>query len=223
MYTEDDYLMISGIQHFFYCQRQWGLIHVEGQWESNIHTIRGDIIHEKVDEPFLMERRGGLIISRSVPVLTHEYRFYGVADLVEFTKSDFGVAIVGKEGRYQIQPVEYKKGKPKESNCDSIQLCLQAICLEEMYRTHIELGSIYYAKTRRRIDVEFGDSLRKATVDTIKQMHRFYSEGVTPKEEYSPKCNHCSLYNLCLPKVLSKKRLVKEYVLSRLTEESGCE
>lgn len=212
MYSEDELLMISGIQHFSYCKRQWALIHVENQWERNVYTVRGDIVHEKVDDPFILETRGDLIVSRSVPIISWELGFYGIADLIEFNKSETGVVIQGKEGYFNILPVEYKVGKPKESLYDEIQLCLQALCLEEMYGTKIEEGAMYYAKIRRRMKVHFDSRLRKYTTDIAAEMHKLISENVTPKENYGSKCDHCSLYNICLPKIMSKRKSVSAYI-----------
>lgn len=212
MYSEDELLMISGIQHFSYCKRQWALIHVENQWERNVYTVRGDIVHEKVDDPFILETRGDLIVSRSVPIISWELGFYGIADLIEFNKSETGVVIQGKEGYFNILPVEYKVGKPKERLYDEIQLCLQALCLEEMYGTKIEEGGMYYAKIRRRMKVHFDSRLRKYTRDIVAEMHKLISENVTPKENYGLKCDHCSLYNICLPKVISKRKSVSSYI-----------
>lgn len=212
MYADDDLLMISGIQHYAYCQRQWGLIHLENQWESNIYTALGDIAHEKVDDPFIVETRGELIVSRSVPLRSYIHGCYGIADLLEYRKDDQGIPLEGREGLYKILPVEYKVGKPKEDSYDLVQLCLQGLCLEEMFGIQIDEGAMYYAKTRRRVIVKFDKSLRDKAMYTISDMHQIIRAGITPTNKYSSKCDHCSLYNVCLPKVLSKKRSVASYI-----------
>lgn len=212
MVQEDDFLMISGIQHFFYCKRQWALIHIENQWESNIYTVKGDIAHERVDDPFFTETRNDKIISRSVPLISFQNGFYGISDVVEYTKSDTGIKLAGRDGLFKIEPVEYKVGKPKSDNCDVIQLCLQALCLEEMFKTKVDKGFLYYVKTRRRVEIEFDEPLRKLTYDTCQEMHEIINQNFTPKAKYEKKCDHCSLYRLCLPKVISKTKKVSQYI-----------
>lgn len=212
MYQDDDFLMISGIQHFFYCKRQWALIHVENQWSSNIYTVKGDIAHERVDDATFVESRNDKLITRSVPLISYEHGFYGYSDVVEYTKNKSGVKLMGREGYYIVEPVEYKVGKPKENSCDIIQLCLQALCLEEMFDTKIHKGYLYYVKTRRRVMVEFDEYLRGLTRDTCDEMHEIISNNFTPMAKYDKKCNHCSLYNLCLPKIISKPQKVSQYI-----------
>ena len=204
--------MISGIQHYAYCKRQWALIHVENQWEQNLYTVKGDIVHEKVDDPFLMESRGNLIISRSVPVQSEQLGCYGIADLVEYHRSDEGVMISGKEGFYSLYPVEYKAGKPKEDNVDKVQLCLQALCIEEMHGRFVPEGAIYYAKVRRREKVVFTQELRQQARNLITEMHKLITNSCTPPPIYSKICDHCSLYNICLPKSKSKFDSVSHYI-----------
>lgn len=212
IYLEDDFLMISGIQHYAYCKRQWGLIHIENQWESNVYTVRGDITHEKVDDPFIMETRGDLIVSRSVPIYSSQFGCYGIADLLEYTKALSGVKLEGREGYYKIYPIEYKVGKPKENEYDLVQLCLQALCLEEMYNVRIEEGAMYYAKIKRRVRVHFDEGLRNLTIWTINEMHEIIDDNRTPEGSYEAKCDHCSLYNVCLPKTVSKMKKVETYI-----------
>ncbi|MBR0577137.1 CRISPR-associated protein Cas4 [Proteiniclasticum sp. BAD-10] len=218
---EDDYLMISGIQHYFYCMRQWALIHVEDQWQSNVYTVRGDIVHTRVDDPWFVESRNDRIIARSVALVSHKLSFYGVSDAVEYIKNSHGVNLQGQEGRFIIHPVEYKAGKPKADLCDRVQLCLQAMCLEEMYNAKIASGSLYYAKTRHRLSVEMTDELREITLKTVLDMHQIMEQGQTPTEKYTEKCDHCSMYNICLPKILTKKIRVADYIISSLESDEG--
>lgn len=219
MYQEEDYIMISGIQHFAYCKRQWALIHVEHQWEQNLYTVKGDIVHEKVDDPFLMESRGNLIIARSVPVHSELLGCYGIADLVEYHRSDEGIKIAGKEGCYRLYPIEYKAGKPKDDNIDKVQLCLQAMCFEEMHETSVPEGAIYYAKTRKREGVVFTQKLREQAQKLLKEMHNLISNSITPLPSYAKICDHCSLYNICLPKSKLKFESVNHYVRFQIAEE----
>lgn len=212
MYTDEDILMISGIQHFYYCKRQWSLIHVENQWEDNLHTVKGEILHERVDDPFVLETRGNYSISRSIPLVSYRLGFYGYSDAVEFRKDENGSFVESLNGLFKLTPIEYKVGKPKLDQCDSVQLCVQAICLEEMFKTSISIGYIYYGKTRHRQEVLIDSKLR-ATVENIAQeMHGAMENGTTFKQEYSQKCDRCSLYNICLPKLVSKYSSVANYI-----------
>lgn len=219
MYQDEDFIMISGIQHFAYCKRQWALIHVEHQWEQNLYTVKGDIVHEKVDDPFLMESRRNLIISRSVPVQSETLGCYGVADLVEYHKSEVGIALSGKDGFYSLYPIEYKAGKPKKDNIDKVQLCLQALCLEEMHNIDIPEGAIYYAKIKRREIVPLTKELRNQAKELVEEMRDLLNEELTPLPIYTKNCDHCSLYNICLPKSRSKFESVGEYMSFQLMEE----
>ena len=132
-YTEDDYLMISGIQHFKFCRRQWALIHIEQQWAENEHTAVGKLMHEKVHDPYLREKRKGVIIARALPISSRELGISGECDVVEFHKCEEGVTLYGHRGLYSIYPIEYKKGKSKPTDEDRLQLAAQVLCLEEMF------------------------------------------------------------------------------------------
>jgi len=127
-YDPDDLLPLSGLQHFLFCRRQWALIHVERQWKENVLTAEGRIMHERADDPFFTESRKGVLIARAVPVASYTLGLSGICDVVEFTESQEGVALPGREGRYLAAPVEYKRGKPKQEPSDEAQLCAQAIC-----------------------------------------------------------------------------------------------
>lgn len=203
-YEEEELLMISGIQHFFYCQRQWALIHVEQQWNDNVYTVRGDIMHEKADDPTIVETRQGKRVSRAMPLVSYTMGFYGIADVVEFINNTV------------IVPIEYKVGKPKIDNCDKVQLCLQAICLEEMMDTEIDKGYLYYGKTRRREEVVFDQSLRVEVRDISTKMHELFMNGITPSATYSDKCNHCSLYHVCVPRTKESYKSVQSYIQHRM-------
>ena len=150
-YPPEERLPLSGIQHFLFCRRQWALIHVEQQWQENALTVEGRLLHRKADEPFIIEKRQGVIVARSVPVASPSLGLSGICDVVEFTPSPDGVHLPGHEGRYLAAPVEYKRGRQKHDHSDEAQLCAQAICLEEMLAISIPAGYLYYGQTRRRV------------------------------------------------------------------------
>ena len=131
-YREDDFLMLSGIQHFIFCRRQWALIHIEQQWKENEHTIVGELLHKKAHDPYLAEKRGDVMISRALPVYSRSMGVSGECDIVEFHRAEDGIGLHGHRGLFRVFPVEYKKGSPKESEADILQLTAQAMCLEEM-------------------------------------------------------------------------------------------
>lgn len=141
---EDDYLMLSGIQHFQFCKRQWALIHVEQQWEENVRTVEGQYLHRKADQPFVREKRGDKLIVRAMPVKSNRMKVTGICDVVEFIEDENGIEIHGTEGRFKPYPVEYKRGKPKKDDADLMQLTAQALCLEEMLLCEIDTGYMYY-------------------------------------------------------------------------------
>lgn len=212
----DDYLMLSGIQHFAFCRRQWALIHIEQVWKENVLTFGGRQMHRNADDPFFTESRGDVLISRSVPLVSHMLKIYGVADVVEYHCSDEGVVIPGREGRWTVVPVEYKAGKRKPDDRDEVQLCAQAICLEEMYRTGIEYGYLYYGKTRRRTEVTLDDELRRRVEELVAGMYALYDAGITPPAILLPHCKSCSLIDLCMPTISSRRRSVDRYLAARI-------
>ena len=217
-YAEDDYLMISGIQHFKFCRRQWALIHIEQQWEENVHTAVGELLHRKAHDPELTEKRKGLIIARSLPVSSREMGVSGECDVVEFHLCEDGIKLYGHRGLYSIYPVEYKKGKPKLTEEDRLQLAAQAMCLEEMFFASIPEGAVFYGETRRRECVEITQELRQEVRKCFREMHSYFDRKYTPKVKYSKACNACSLKEICLPK-LGKSLSVKNYVNRMLKEE----
>lgn len=213
MYTtennESDYLMLSGIQHFQFCQRQWALIHIEQQWEENLKTIEGHYLHKKTDQPFLREKRGNKIIVRALPVRSHELKTSGVCDVVEFIKHPNGIPLQGEEGTYLPFPVEYKRGRPKKGQEDIVQLVAQAMCLEEMFVCEIKEAYFYYNEIKHRILVEITEEHREKVRKTFKLMHEYYKKRYTPKVKTGKFCNSCSLKNICLPEALNKESVRK--------------
>lgn len=149
-YAEDDYLMLSGIQHFQFCKRQWGLIHIEQQWAENEATAHGQILHQKADDPYIKEKRKDIITSRAMHVSSKTLGLYGILDVVEFHKDENGVALKGKRGKWLPRIVEYKRGKPKRDTRDIVQLVAQTICLEETFGCPIETGYLYYHSVNQK-------------------------------------------------------------------------
>lgn len=216
-YKEEDYLQISGLQHFKFCRRQWALIHVENQWAENWRTADGGIMHERAHDADLKERRGNLLIARDMHVFSSTLGISGACDVVEFRRSDAGVPLHGQEGLYQPFPVEYKRGSPRGDASNALQLCAQAMCLEEMLCCEIPEGALYYGEIRRRETVELTRELREEVRASLLEMHALYQKGCTPKVKPSKGCNACSLKELCLPKLL-RGETVCAYVQARLEE-----
>lgn len=142
MYEEEEFLNLSGIQHFVFCRRQWALIHIEQQWKENVRTVEGQLLHERVHDGFSVSSRKGWIISRGMPVFSRALGVNGVCDVVEFRPSAQGISLAGHVGQYSPSPVEYKRGKPKEDEADVMQLAAQALCLEEMLLCEVHEAAI---------------------------------------------------------------------------------
>jgi CRISPR-associated exonuclease Cas4 len=208
-YSEDDFIMISALQHYSFCERQCALIHVEQLWEENRATAEGRIMHEHVHEQE-RESRGKIRVEHGLPLRSLRLGLIGKADVVEFHRAD--------KDSWQPFPVEYKRGKPKPDHCDLIQLCAQAICLEEMLAASVPSGAIFYGRTRRRLDVSFDDALRKETEDTAGRAHQLIASGKTPPPVYEKRCESCSLIAECLPRTIQKRRSVKTYLTRILGE-----
>ena len=209
-YTEDDLIQLSALQHFMFCERQCALIHIEQLWSENLFTAEGRIMHDKVDTANKESRRN-VRIEYGVPMRSLRLGLIGKADVVEFHRKN--------DGTWLPFPVEYKRGKPKSDNCDKVQLCAQALCLEEMLNVEIPEGSLFYGQTRRREDVVIDKSLRMKTEEAAKKVHELVESGITPKAEYSEKCKKCSLLELCMPKACGKIKSVSKYLLSAMEEE----
>lgn len=210
-YSESDYLMLSGIQHFEFCRRQWALIHIEQQWAENYRTTSGQLMHKKAHDEFAVEKRGALLIMRGLRIASSELGLSGQCDVVEFHRQKAGVLLRGYEGNWSVVPVEYKRGKAKEGHEDEIQLCAQAICLEEMFLTEIPAGFLFYGESKRRKEVVFDEELRSCVKAVAAEMHEYYRRGYTPKVKVSRKCQSCSLKEICTPK-LNKNFDVQKYI-----------
>ena len=218
-YREEDYLQLSGIQHFAFCPRQWALIHLEHLWQENYQTAQGQLLHQRCHDAKQDESRGDLLILRDLRVSSPTLGLSGACDVVEFHRNPQGISLQGREGFWLPYPVEYKRGKPKPHQADELQLCAQAICLEEMLCCSIPEGSLFYGETRRRQPVAFNADLRQTVQEMAAQMHQYAQRGYTPKVKPKKGCSACSLKDLCLP-VLSKNRSAAKWTAEKLEEEA---
>lgn len=213
MSAPDDYLMLSGIQHFYFCKRQWALIHIEQVWSDNSFTAEGNKLHEITDDPYLKEKRKNIIISRAIPVSSKDLGLSGILDTVEFIKSDKGIEIANKKGLWMPNVVEYKRGKAKKDNRDAVQVAAQVMCLEEKYTIQIESADLFYFSTKKRETIAITNQLKDEVRIMANQMHTMYENKLTPDAEYFKNCTMCSLYDLCMPRLTKKKKSVQNYLL----------
>ncbi|MDD3574905.1 MAG: CRISPR-associated protein Cas4 [Methanospirillum sp.] len=219
-YSDDDLLALSGIQHFYFCRRQWALIHVERQWEENQRTVEGRFIHERVDDPFISETRGEVIVSRSYPLVSYSLGLFGFADVVEYVRESEGISLPGRDGYWSVCPVEYKRGRPKIDKRDEVQLCAQVMCLEEMLHTKINVADFFYHEIRRRSQLIITDELREIVVFLSDEMHRLFNEGYTPPASSGQNCKACSLVEICMPKLTLKNSSVGAYLRKHVKDAS---
>ena len=205
IYTEQDFLQLSGLQHFAFCRRQWALIHIEQQWKENLRTVEGSLLHTKAHDASQRERRGNILILRNLPICSRTLGLSGKCDVVEFHQTEQGVPLHGEEELWVPFPVEYKRGSPKSHQADELQLCAQAMCLEEMLCCTIAQGALFYGETRRRVLIPFSHDLRQQVQTMVEEMHHLYRRGHTPKVKPSKGCGACSLHALCLPTLMKNK------------------
>jgi CRISPR-associated exonuclease Cas4 len=215
MYSEDDLLPLSGLQHLVFCERQWGLIHLEQIWEENRLTADGRVQHERVHEQ-TEETRRDLITARGLPIHSLRLGLSGQADVIEFArvsseKSANALELPDREGWWSPTPVEHKRGRVKRGDCDRVQLCAQALCLEEMFGVRIDEGALFYGRTRRRTAVRFTAGLRKETEDLAARMHELYAARCTPKARLTTACESCSLKDRCFPGAIQARAAVNDY------------
>ena len=204
MYDESDLIPISALQHFIFCPRQCALAYMEGVWEENVLTAQGRLLHAKVHLPGV-ENRPGLRKIFDMPLRSLKHGIVGKTD------------VILKFDEYTYVPLEYKHGKPKVKEMDTVQLCAQALCLEEMKGIIIEKGLIYYWGIKRRVEVPFDDTLRNKTIDTIEKVRELFKSERTPTPIYSRKCKSCSLHDECIPEVLQNPKKIETYI-SRMIE-----
>lgn len=205
MYTEDNLLMLSALQHILFCKRQCALIHIEQSWQENVFTAKGRLMHERVDQTGRESRRDARV-EYGMPLRSLRLGLVGKADVVEFHLEE------DDEKVWRPYPVEFKRGTKKKDNWDTVQLCAQALCLEEMLDISVPTGALFYGKNRRRQVVDFDDELRGQTEEAAEKLHQLIASGKTPKPVYTKKCDSCSFYSTCLPKTFAKPKKVVRYL-----------
>ena len=222
-YSEEDLLPISALQHLAFCRRQCALIHLDRIWSENRLTAEGRVLHDRVHDRGV-ERRAGTVLVRGLHLRSLTLGVTGIADMVEFlpAASDAGdyVKLPGRRGRWLPHPVEYKRGRPKKGQADRIQLCAQALCLEEMLSTSLSVGALFYGRTKRRTEVVFDSSLRFATTTAARDLHVLVKSGELPAAEPGKKCDRCSLMSDCLPEVSARDDAASRY-LNALIQQVG--
>ena len=215
-FGDDDLLPISGLQHLTFCERQWALIHMEMEWEENVRTVEGKQLHEFVHEQGT-DSRSGVRMARGLRLRSLALGLFGVADLVEFHPHDSGAKLPGVSGRWIPYPVEYKRGRKRRDSADEIQLCAQALCLEEMLGVPVDKGAIYYGQPRRRSEVDLTAALREEVARLCTRARELYGSGQIPPPRVGKHCANCSLESICEPNVVVKDRSEK-YVANLLQE-----
>lgn len=203
MYKDEEMLMLSGIQHFVYCRRQWALIHIDGYWEDNSLTTQGMLLHSRVDDPKVRQRLNGVDTLRHLSIASRELGLYGVTDAVELITDIEGDCQGIFSGR-TLFPVEYKRGHSKPDLCDVMQLTAQAMCLEELYDVKVSKGALFYWETRRREEIEITSELRDEARRISNAMHEVFRKGVLPARDPKKGCKRCSLYDICQPSLTTK-------------------
>jgi len=217
----DNYLLISGLQHFSFCRRQWALIHIEQQWNENVLTAEGHLLHEKVHDIHSTDIRNGILTMRDLPIKSEKMKITGCCDAVEFIPCENGITLHNRNGQWRVCPVEYKHGHEKAEDCDRLQLAAQAMCLEEMFSCEISEGAIFYHETRKKEKYEISSELREKVLSSFYEMHGMFSRGYTPTVKKHSGCKNCSLKEICLPSLQKETGFVsvKEYIKSALEGE----
>jgi CRISPR-associated exonuclease Cas4 len=218
VFAEDELLPISALQHLAFCERRCALIHVEGIWEENRLTAEGRVLHEKVHQA-QGDLRGGVYTARGLRIRSLVLGLAGVADVVEFHRDEKGVPLPGRDGLWRPYPVEFKRGKPQPDICYQVQLCAQAICLEEMLQIEVPAGAVFYGQPRRRQDVEFSSGLRNDVAELAARLRVLVNGGVTPPAVWMRKCSSCSLVELCRPKTAGAGKSARRYLGQMLSNE----
>lgn len=217
VYKEQDYLMLSGIQHYYYCKRQWCLIHVEQQWEDNEWTAEGHLLHEKSDNPYLKEKRKNRFFSRAMPVSSSILGFSGKLDVVEFTRDDaHGVEIPIKKGKWSPVIVEFKRGKEKKDLRDVVQLVAEVICLEEKFNIDIPISYLYYNQTNHKMEIKITDELRLRVQSIADEMHYLFENGITVGPEHCQCDKGCSLRDISMPNLSKRNESVDNYLTKNM-------
>ena len=219
MYADDQLLAISGLQHFAFCRRQCALIHLERIWTENYLTADGRVMHERVHEGD-PETRGDLRTVRGLSLVSRRLGLVGVADLVEFHRdAASSLTLPGFSGTWRVYPVEYKRGKMRRENHDQIQLCAQALCLEEMLNTRIPEGSLYYGQTRKRTIVSMSEELRHETERIAMKFHQLMEMKSLPPPDKQAHCKSCSLADECMPELCASASRYLEKMIVESSED----
>lgn len=219
MYGDYDLIPISSLMHGRFCPRRCVLIHVDGVWTENRLTASGRVLHERVDSG-VRESRRDRRIAATLRLVSHRLGVAGIADMVEFHRvGDMdvsGAKLPNAHGTWKPFPVEYKHGKPNGRQADEVQLCAQAMCLEEMLDVVVPAGALFYGETRRRVDVAFDEGLRSLTVQTAEAVHRMLAGNEIPSAERGKWCDSCSLVDDCQPD--SQGRSARDWIDRRMAE-----
>ncbi len=211
----DDLVALSGLQHVVFCERQAALIHVERVWRENVATTEGNLLHTRVDLPGADNRRG-VRVHRAVALRSDRLGIAGVADAVEYH------ADASDPGGVRPFPIEYKRGRAQQRLADQVQLCAQALCLEEMHGVSVPRGALYYGQSHRRVDVAFDEALRARTEEAARRLHALIRARVVPRAALAPKCKSCSLAPVCMPEITGGGERASAY-LARLTRPAEVE
>jgi CRISPR-associated exonuclease Cas4 len=216
MYCEQDWVPLSALQHFLFCPRQCSLNYVEKVWIENYLTAAGRILHHKTED-FFKESRKGIVHEFGVEIASSEFCVFGQVDVVEyhFDRDD-------RKKLVAVIPIEYKRGKEKKEKSDEVQLCAQGLCLEDMTKTPVNYGFLFYFSSRERKRIEFSKELKEITLDTINAVRSLYALGTNPPAEYKKGCNSCSMREMCFPKTAGRGKSVNRYIGQRaFIEEDG--
>jgi len=233
MFEEEELLSVSALQHLLFCPRRAALVFIEGIWDENRATAEGALAHERVHaaEP---ESRCDVRIARGLRIRSLRLGLAGQTDVVEFhrlpdsgpprgeeTGLPTGITLEGVEGLWRPYPIEYKSGRLRHEKGYEVQLCAQALCLEEMLKVRIDEGALFYGKTKRRLEITFDEKLRTETEAAAQNLHRLVDSRRTPKARYQKKCRECSLLSVCMPKVTGVPKNVAEYLGKALNPKDG--
>ena len=219
-YTEDQLLPLSAVSQYVHCPRRCALIHLEQVWSENAFTAEGNVLHEKAHSG-ANESRGDLKILRSLRLRSLRLGVTGVADVVELHRrapDEGGVSVSGLDGTWQPFPVEYKRGASKDIRCYEVQLCAQAICLEEMLGAQIPEGALFLGEKQHRTPVAFDDALRAETEAVCAAVQKLFADGVTPPADYNKRCSSCSLLEACLPHSAGSGKSARKWLARQLDE-----
>ena len=209
-FKSEERIPVSWIKQYLYCKRRLALMSIDGEWGSNFKIVEGDFLHNRVNNPFINETRNNIFVSRSVPVYSNELNLYGIADIVEFIESDDGIRVGNKKGLFRLNPVEYKNGSPEKS--DYAQVCAVSMCLEEMFKIHIEQADVFYNKPKRRTPVMLTEALRCEVKNAVIEIHEILDARRIPQKDEKQNCNLCSLTEICLPAAMKKRYSTKELI-----------